>query len=512
MPRRGKTHLTGGQSASSEDHGIGLTSSHIHQDYHRCDVEWSEQETVDAEVSQLVNGGAAALRNLRRWRNSTSSGYSSHSPPLSAGSYSTCCASVLRNSAVGTLGPEAALGLAVIHEAEAIPRPIWPCSSIYRRDLHLVGCETLDCEGLSASCSYARAYTYASRCRNAWRDCQPSARTAQEVLLELSQTLNSVIDGECDMTPEEILHDISRTVQKVDNNRTNGTTSTGLSSEEHIYRLTSSSSSAIGQDSSVTVNPVNFKLYSKSGYANVSVPSFKTSYQCLHEGKTLLLKSSSAKSQDKSDKINHQQYNQIPAVFLVPRCNGIHTSPNIPSCNAKSAENSNDKDKNRFIKIRDNSQNVKHNSTVPVIESIQEKTCYNSNEPVYSTEGKEFYQSVKNQYKNNNFIIHILFTKFLLIIQCKKLDLSDESSSYGAVGESSNKANWNQGISVFNKSLDFTLDGHRAERLGRLIARAKRKRQWCRALTTILGLVFFILSVVVVSMSVTKGRKIFGSM
>ncbi|XP_044589242.1 uncharacterized protein LOC123268331 isoform X1 [Cotesia glomerata] len=474
MPRRGKTHLTGGQSANSEDQGIGLTS-HIHQDYHRCDVEWSEQETVDAEVSQLVNGGAAALRNLRRWRNSTSSGYSSHSPPLSASSYSTCCASVLRNSAVGTLGAEAALGLAVIHEAEAIPRPIWPCSSIYRRDLHLVGCKTLDCEGLSASCSYARTYTYASRCRNAWRDCQPSARTAQEVLLELSRTLNSVIDGECDMTPEEILRDISRTVQKVENNGTNGTTSTGVSSEEHIYRLSSSSSSAIGQDS-VTVNPVNFKLYSKSGYTNVSVPSFKTSYQCLHEGKTLLLKSST-KSQDKCDK-HHQQYNQIPAVFLVPRCNGIHTSRKIPNCNAKSAENSNDKDKNRFIKIRDNSQNVKHNSTVPVIENIQDKTCYNSNEPVYSTQ----------------------------------LDLSDESSSYGAVGESSNKANWNQGISVFNKSLDFTLDGHRAERLGRLIARAKRKRQWCRALTTILGLVFFILSVVVVSMSVTKGRKIFGSM
>lgn len=93
----------------------------------------------------------------------------------------------------------------------------------------------------------------------------------------------------------------------------------------------------------------------------------------------------------------------------------------------------------------------------------------------------------------------------------QQLDPSDESSSYGAVGKAPIKTDgWNQGI--FNKSLDFTLDGARAERLGRIIARAKRKRQWCRALTTLLGLVFFVLSVVVVSMSVTRGRKIFGSM
>ncbi|XP_014299775.1 uncharacterized protein LOC103577980 [Microplitis demolitor] len=468
MPRCGKTHPTAGQSTNN---GVGLTPQ-LHQDYHRCDVEWSEQEAIDAEVSQLVNGGAAALHNLKRWRNSTSSGYSSHSPPLSAGSYSTCCASVLRNSAVGTLGAEATLGLAVIHEAEAIPRPIWPCSSIYRRDLHLVGCETLDCEGLSASCSYARAYTYASRCRNAWQDCQPSAHTAQDVLFELSRTLNSVTDGESDMTPEEILRDISRTVQK--GIETNGTTSTGISSEEHIYRLSSSSSSVIGKDS-VTVNPVNLKLYSKPGYANPSVPSFKTSYQCLHEGKTLLLKSV-AKSQEKHRK--HEQCNKIPAIFLVPHCNSIHTAHTVSNYNTKSVENTNDKDDNRLIKIRDNLQDIEHNKMVPRIEHTQDKICYNSDEPVYSTQ----------------------------------LDLSDESSSYGAVRNSSHKANWNQGINVFNKSLDFTLDGHRAERLGRLIARAKRRRQWCRALTTILGLVFFILSVVVVSMSVTKGRKIFGSM
>lgn len=181
------------------------------------------------------------------------------------------------------------------------------------------------------------------------------------------------------MTPEEILRDISRTVQK--GIETNGTTSTGISSEEHIYRLSSSSSSVIGKDS-VTVNPVNLKLYSKPGYANPSVPSFKTSYQCLHEGKTLLLKSV-AKSQEKHRK--HEQCNKIPAIFLVPHCNSIHTAHTVSNYNTKSVENTNDKDDNRLIKIRDNLQDIEHNKMVPRIEHTQDKICYNSDEPVYST-------------------------------------------------------------------------------------------------------------------------------
>jgi len=73
--------------------------------------------------------------------------------------------------------------------------------------------------------------------------------------------------------------------------------------------------------------------------------------------------------------------------------------------------------------------------------------------------------------------------------------------------------NWNRlTVGSLGEDFDFTLDVTQAERLGRTIARAKRKRQWCRALTTFFGLVFFVLSVVVVSLSVTRGRKVFGSM
>ncbi|XP_023710328.1 uncharacterized protein LOC111866045 isoform X2 [Cryptotermes secundus] len=57
---------------------------------------------------------------------------------------------------------------------------------------------------------------------------------------------------------------------------------------------------------------------------------------------------------------------------------------------------------------------------------------------------------------------------------------------------------------------DFTLDMHRAECLMLKIKVAKRRRCWCRLVTSLLGLVFFLMSVMVVSMLVTKGKRLFG--
>lgn len=94
----------------------------------------------------------------------------------------------------------------------------------------------------------------------------------------------------------------------------------------------------------------------------------------------------------------------------------------------------------------------------------------------------------------------------------QQLECSDGDSFNKGRIFSSNKNNWNYRMQGFAEDLDFTLDVSRAERLSRVIAKAKRKRQWCRALTAFFGLVFFILSVVIVSLSVTKGRKVFGGM
>uniref|UniRef100_A0A1B6IQ62 Uncharacterized protein n=1 Tax=Homalodisca liturata TaxID=320908 RepID=A0A1B6IQ62_9HEMI len=62
------------------------------------------------------------------------------------------------------------------------------------------------------------------------------------------------------------------------------------------------------------------------------------------------------------------------------------------------------------------------------------------------------------------------------------------------------------------RSPDFTLDGQQAEVLMRRLAASKRQRCWCRLLTTALGFFFFIFSVVVVSMMLTKGKRMFGSL
>ncbi|KAF4525031.1 hypothetical protein B566_EDAN001944 [Ephemera danica] len=59
---------------------------------------------------------------------------------------------------------------------------------------------------------------------------------------------------------------------------------------------------------------------------------------------------------------------------------------------------------------------------------------------------------------------------------------------------------------------DFTLDIPKAERLLRKINAAKRQRCWCRIIISFLGLVFFLLSVMAVSMLYTRGRRLFGSL
>ncbi|EEB10517.1 hypothetical protein Phum_PHUM045770 [Pediculus humanus corporis] len=59
---------------------------------------------------------------------------------------------------------------------------------------------------------------------------------------------------------------------------------------------------------------------------------------------------------------------------------------------------------------------------------------------------------------------------------------------------------------------DFTLDLPQAEKLMKKIASSKRRRCWCRFMTSILGLAFFLLSVMMVSLVVTKGRRMFGAL
>jgi len=58
---------------------------------------------------------------------------------------------------------------------------------------------------------------------------------------------------------------------------------------------------------------------------------------------------------------------------------------------------------------------------------------------------------------------------------------------------------------------DFTLDVPQAERMMTKIAAAKKHRCWCQVATSLMALVLFMLSVIVVSLVITKGKKTFGA-
>ena len=95
----------------------------------------------------MVSNLSAAQKLKRCCRTSTSSGYSSHSPPLSATSYSCCHpqqGTTHQQGPVGipaiTLVRDQAPGLAVIHEGETIPRPIWPSLGNDSKQHHNEGC------------------------------------------------------------------------------------------------------------------------------------------------------------------------------------------------------------------------------------------------------------------------------------------------------------------------------------------------------------------------------------
>uniref|UniRef100_A0A1B0C1L2 Uncharacterized protein n=1 Tax=Glossina palpalis gambiensis TaxID=67801 RepID=A0A1B0C1L2_9MUSC len=59
---------------------------------------------------------------------------------------------------------------------------------------------------------------------------------------------------------------------------------------------------------------------------------------------------------------------------------------------------------------------------------------------------------------------------------------------------------------------DFTLDLPRAEQLRIKMEKEKKFRQRCRLITTFLSLIFFLLTVMVVSLVLTRGKRMFGSM
>ncbi|XP_050521911.1 uncharacterized protein LOC126894734 [Daktulosphaira vitifoliae] len=62
------------------------------------------------------------------------------------------------------------------------------------------------------------------------------------------------------------------------------------------------------------------------------------------------------------------------------------------------------------------------------------------------------------------------------------------------------------------RGLQFTLDPQQAEKLMQKMKVGKKQRCWCRVITALLGLIMFLVSVVTVSLALSRGQKMFGSL
>ena len=162
--------------------------------------------------------------------------------------------------------------------------------------------------------------------------------------MELSRTLNSVLEGDTSMTPEEILRDISRTItQGVDaNNKT--------LLEDYIYRNSSTSSG--GKDSFTTeVNPINSRVYGKTEtYLGLQNSSWSRSH--CHRGKNssgqdVLATSFRDQTNSRFEDDQNRKENSS-GVALVPTKEGFfsrnihcYNSENSKICSCRRTQNSN---------------------------------------------------------------------------------------------------------------------------------------------------------------------------
>lgn len=168
---------------------------------------------------------------------------------------------------------------------------------------------------LYTCCGCGCAYTY-SYCD--WDYENSTGTSARDVLLELSRTLNSVIEGETVMTPEEILHNISHKVAQ----------GIGLKGGiyEYVYHnsaflpgktsfLSDRSSSLLNCNNrslSSTINPVNSKLYSNMRHFYVHNPAWYTCLSSCEHSHGFL---SSSKGDERIDEPGKKE--NPSAVFLV---------------------------------------------------------------------------------------------------------------------------------------------------------------------------------------------------
>lgn len=206
-----------------------------------------------------------------------SSGYASHSSPPQSASVSGClyssCYSTLPHKLIDS-------GLSIIHETDNIPRPIWPHKNfnLQNKNNWEINFNTNDNNPL-----YSRLSTKIYCRKNSaliCHDCliaRSNNNKAKDILLELSSKLNSVVNNNVGMTAEEILVDISRIIAKgieatigENNERKSDSKKNDKDNNDDTLKIDSKKLTTSNLIANDIVNPVNHRLYEKSGHLNLN--------------------------------------------------------------------------------------------------------------------------------------------------------------------------------------------------------------------------------------------------
>lgn len=198
----------------------------------------------------------------------------------------------------------------------------YTCRFIY---LNIVSTGAIPC------CCYGYAFPH-PYCQ--WDREQTSGTVAREVLMELSRTLNSVLEGDTGMTPAEVLRDISRTInQSIDMEK-----KTPL--EDYIYRNSSSSTNGAKDSFPTEANPINSRVYSKNeNYLGLQNSSWTTTH-CHCEKNCVSQDLFATPFVDQNSLLDGEKKRKDgnPEILLVPENRGFF-SKNIHSYNKKNFKN-----------------------------------------------------------------------------------------------------------------------------------------------------------------------------
>ncbi|XP_022902165.1 uncharacterized protein [Onthophagus taurus] len=329
-----------------------------------------------------------------------------------------------------------------------IPRPIWPKHGDTKKS------SRLDYDSLVDEA----VMLYTNSCDNVIEE-----QSLRDVLIELLNSINATIEGK-GITPEEMLRCVNEKLKLSVEALKNST-------EEEMRKL------CIGLSNSKNISSVvrafSNRSNSTSGNSSQSSPKWNSERIRTNSSGTedLYQIASGSSSSGFSDSVKHLDINQLPVFVhenLASVPNGVRNAMiygTLCRTNFKSGTD--------VLIEKDSKSAVKPKKSLLL--------AANDDKP-----------SVWEQYYGVN----------------AALEAHEQHSGSGYIPKPTDVPIYPGG----RPETDFTLDVHRSEILTKRLKADKKWRCRCRIVTSILGVLFFLASVMAVSLVLTRGKRMFGSM